>query len=174
MPSPIYFSVQTWEIWLKTCLAANADFAIKFEGTKDDTFYRNTFKLDDMEVLLGYENTDILSDIETFELEKPTVVLWTRKGITDRGTVEKGHLTAEFQILVDTSTFDLTGYLTLFQALLDPHERTGLWLGYGLALHSCRDGEFHDGEDIHKSLKGRLYVQSVVAEFSIIGDMYDT
>ena len=169
---PLYFNVQSWEIWLKTCLAANTDFAIKFEGVKDAQYYKNKFSVDDVDVLIGYENNNLLETPDTFTLSKPLVVLWTRKGINDRGTVEKGLLQVEFQILAN-SFYELQGYQTLFQALLDPHERKGLWLGYGLALHNTQDGMFVDGQEIHKSLKGRLYIQTLVSNFTILGDMYN-
>jgi len=169
---PVRVAVDDYGLFIRTVLRANNDFYVRMTGEYDGTYYRNDFRMSDLDVLMSYESSDLIEITNTFTLDNPTLVLYYRKGITDKGTVDQGALIVEFQLIVNfkpSGYANLRGYSLLLQEFVNPRTRKGLWLGYGLAPRKTEERPVFNGADIDEQLKDRLLIQSQLVTFSLLG-----
>lgn len=172
MSLPVSVVVEDFGLLVRQILRANDDFNVRMTGEYAGEYYSNFFYVRDLDIVMSYESSDLIEIVDTFTLDKPTVVIYYRKGMTDQGTVDIGLLTVEFQLVVNykpNGYADLNGYGLLLQELVNPRTRKGLWLGYGLAPREVKTIEPANGSEIDDQLKDRLLIQSHIVTFSLTG-----
>jgi hypothetical protein len=141
------------------------------EGYYDGTWYRNEYKLNDLDILHEFEAPDLLEATTAFTLLKPLLVLYTTERTVEGGTVDKRWYTVEFQLAVNfepDGMVTLLGYLELLRVIVNPRDKS-YWLKIGLAPREVTIGPIFNGSEIKDTLKDRLLVLSLVCEFSQIG-----
>jgi hypothetical protein len=153
------------------------DVIVRSSGVYGGEYYRNEYKLTDMQIFHEFEAPDLTDATDTFRMEKPTIILYVTEDTTEAGTVDKSAYMVEFQLVVNfepaTATekagfVALMGYLELLRVIVNPREK-GTWLGIGLAPRKRHIGPILNGGEIKSNLRDRLLVQSLVGYFTYVG-----
>jgi len=144
---------------------------VRSSGVHDGKYFRNEYKLSDLEIYHEFEAPDITDATNTFSLVKPLLILYVHDEMDESGTVDKGIVTVEFQVVVNfepAGFVSLLGYLELLRVIVNPREKR-FWLGIGLAPRHRTVGDIINGQEIKDNLKDRLLIQSLVGHFTYIG-----
>jgi hypothetical protein len=145
--------------------------SVRSEGYYADTWYRNDYRLDELEIFHSFEAPDLTMASTTFSLTKPLLILYVTEVVSERGSVDTGQVTVEFQLAVNfepSGFITLLGYLELLRVIVNPREK-GFWLSVGLAPRYVEVGPIINGETIKDTLKDRVLVASLLCDFTKIG-----
>ena len=153
-------------------LYALTDVIARSEGFYNNVWYRNEYRTGDLQIVHSYEAPDLTDATETFKLDKPLLILYVTDQVVESGTVDTRSFTVEFQIAVNYNpdgVVKLLGYIELLRVIVNPRDK-GYWMPIGLAPRRSTTGSIINGGEIKQSLKDRLLVQSLLCEFTYIGE----
>lgn len=159
---------------VKKGLKAVPDFGIQFEEFSNGIWYRNKYKLSEIEFKIEYEDTDFLENSETFILKKPTVIIRANEVSSNRSYQRsEGALLSELQLIVNTKpqgALAIDGYLTLLRLYCNPIKGKDNWIRFGLVPQFIQETRTYNGDRIAEKLKNRLLIRSLLVTFEILGE----
>lgn len=146
-----------------------------FHGTNPTTGqeFRNEYRFTDMDILLDYEDTDIMDSDTEEVLAKPRLIMASEGNNGDR--VSEGNLLVEWMVIVNAASngrLNLEGYCQLCQYMCS-EEVWWHWHPYGLLPRLCVVTKVRDGGILDPDLRSRLLIRSLMTHFSIVGEMHN-